>query len=146
MERSEIDKLAYKGKELPENSNIFDEIYWLGMYWLYKVAKLENITNEQAASSKAELTDKLDKYIRQSRPDENLEKLFKDSLIVFANLGVLTGEDLSELTKKSKAELIEIIIRFEATLNGTLKRYNDNIPEIYGNIMAKVRELTSGNE
>ena len=27
MDRTEIDKLAYRGEELPNDSNIFDEIY-----------------------------------------------------------------------------------------------------------------------
>ena len=52
MERTEIDKLAYRGEELPNDSNIFDEIYWLAMYYLYKTATLNNIPAEQAAKAK----------------------------------------------------------------------------------------------
>ena len=51
MERSEIDKLAYRGEELPNDSNIFDEIYWLALYYLYKTATLNNIPAEQAAKA-----------------------------------------------------------------------------------------------
>ena len=81
MERSEIDKLAYRGEELPNDSNIFDEIYWLAMYYLYKTATLNNIPAEQAAKAKSALTQKLDKQIKQSEPNENVIAAFNDCVL-----------------------------------------------------------------
>lgn len=86
MERSEIDKLAYRGEELPNGSNIFDEIYWLAMYYLYKTATLNNIPAEQAAKAKSALTQKLDKQIKQSEPNENVIAAFNDSVRVMREM------------------------------------------------------------
>lgn len=86
MERSEIDKLAYRGEELPNDSNIFDEIYWLAMYYLYKTATLNNIPAEQAAKAKSALTQKLDKQIKQSEPNENVIAAFNDSVRVMREM------------------------------------------------------------
>ena len=117
MERSEIDKLAYRGEELPNDSNIFDEIYWLAMYYLYKTATLNNIPAEQSAKAKSALTQKLDKQIKQSEPNENVIAAFNDSVRVMREMEKFI-RPYAEFEKKSREELIEFIKHMFDVLSG----------------------------
>ena len=45
MDRKDIDQAAFNGKEI-DSPIIADEIYWLGMYYIYKVCKTDNIPTE----------------------------------------------------------------------------------------------------
>ena len=51
MDRKDIDQAAFNGKEI-DSPIIADEIYWLGMYYIYKVCAADNIPTEQAKLSK----------------------------------------------------------------------------------------------
>ena len=117
MERTEIDKLAYRGEELPNDSNIFDEIYWLAMYYLYKTATLNNIPAEQAAKAKSALTQKLDKQIKRSEPNENVIAAFNDSVRVMRQMEKFI-RPYAEFEKKSREELIEFIKHMFDVLSG----------------------------
>lgn len=132
MDRKEIDVAAYNGKEI--NSPIIaDEIYWLGMYYIYKICNADNIPTEQAQIIKRNFTQKVDDIARY-------EQIFLDSLRVMTELDKLIAPE-SELTGLDKSALVEKIIRFQATLNGTLEKHDGEIPELYHRIMEKLEEM-----
>lgn len=125
MTRQEIDKAAYKGTEI-NSPKIADEVYWLGMYYIYKIVAADNIPAEQAKKIKAEFTRRIDTVAQW-------EDIFVDSLGLMSELDKLIAPE-AELTKMDKATLVDKIIRFEALLNGTLKKYDGKIPEMYRQI------------
>lgn len=125
MTRQEIDKAAYKGTEI-SSPKITDEVYWLGMYYIYKIVAADNIPAEQAKKIKAEFTRRIDTVAQW-------EDIFVDSLGLMSELDKLIAPE-AELTKMDKATLVDKIIRFEALLNGTLKKYDGKIPEMYRQI------------
>lgn len=132
MDRKEIDVAAYNGKEI--NSPIIaDEIYWLGMYYIYKICNADNIPTEQAQIIKRNFTQKVDDIARY-------EQIFLDSLRVMTELDKLIAPK-SELTGLDKSALVEKIIRFQATLNGTLEKHDGEIPELYHRTMEKLEEM-----
>ena len=120
MDKQEIDVMAYNGQELPEGSDVFDEIYWLAMYYLYKVAKSDNLPNEQAISVKQKFILMIDKLKSDATLDENVVDCFNASVQQQVELQKLI-EPRAKLKEKSKEELLELIVRFESILNGTLE-------------------------
>lgn len=129
MDRKEIDMAAYKGKEI-DSPVVTEEIYWLGMYYIYKICAADKIPKEQAQSIKAEFVKKIDKLGR-------FEEIFLDSLRVMTELDKLI-EPTSKLPELDKSELVEKIIRFEAVLNGTLVKYDNEIPSMYHKLMKEL--------
>ena len=131
MTRQEIDKAAYKGTEI-SSPKIADEVYWLGMYYIYKIVAADNIPAEQAKKIKAEFTRRVDTVAQW-------EDIFVDSLGLMSELDKLIAP-AAELTKMDKATLVDKIVRFEALLNGTLKKYDGKIPEMYRQIYDELEQ------
>ena len=131
MTRQEIDKAAYKGTEI-NSPKITDEIYWLGMYYIYKIVAADNIPAEQAKKIKAE-------FVRRIERIERWEDIFIDSLGLMSELDKLIAPE-ADLVKLDKAALIDKIIRFEALLNGTLKKHDGKIPEMYRQIYDELEQ------
>lgn len=131
MERSEIDKAAFKGEEI-ESTNLADEVYWLGMYYIYRICRADNISKDNARKIKAEFSKRVDNIA-------DYERIFHNSLWAMVELDKLIAPE-SELLNKSKAELIEKIIRFQTLLNGTLMKCDGEIPQMYDNLMKAAKE------
>lgn len=131
MTRQEIDKAAYKGTEI-SSPKITDEIYWLGMYYIYKIVAADNIPAEQAKKIKSE-------FVRRIETLAQWEDIFVDSLGLMSELDKLIAPT-AELTKMDKATLVDKIVRFEALLNGTLKKYDGKIPEMYRQIYDELEQ------
>jgi hypothetical protein len=132
MTKQEIDKAAYKGTEI-SSPKIADEIYWLGMYYIYKIVKADSIPSEQAKKIKSE-------FSRRIESIEQWEEIFVDSLGLMSELDKLIAPE-AELVSLSKYALVDKIIRFEAILNGTLKKYDGKIPELYHRIYEQLKEM-----
>lgn len=132
MTKQEIDKAAYKGTEI-SSPKIADEIYWLGMYYIYKIVAADNIPAEQAKKIKSEFTKRIESI-------EQWEAIFVDSLGLMSELDKLIAPE-AELVSLSKYALVDKIIRFEAILNGTLKKYDGKIPELYHRIYEQLNEM-----
>ena len=130
MNRKDIDQAAFNGKEI-DSPIIADEIYWLGMYYIYKICKADNIPTEQARAIKQEFVNKVDSVARY-------EQIFLDSLRVMTELDKLISPE-AELKDKSREELIEKLIRFQAILNGTLNKYDGDMPKMYAKLMEEIR-------
>lgn len=130
MNRKDIDQAAFNGKEI-DSPIIADEIYWLGMYYIYKICKADNIPTEQARAIKQEFVNKVDSVARY-------EQIFLDSLRVMTELDKLISPE-AELKDKSREELIEKLIRFQAILNGTLNKYDGDMPKMYDKLMEEIR-------
>ena len=128
MDKQEIDIMAYNGQELPEGSDVFDEIYWLAMYYLYKVAKADNIPKEQATTVKQNLTQKIEKFKRDATVDDLLIKCFNASIQQQLELDKLI-EPRAKLKEKNKDELLELILRFEGILEGTIVRADEELKD-----------------
>ena len=78
MNRKDIDSAAYQGKEI-NSPKISDEVYWLGMYYIYKICKADDIPTEQARKIKAEFVRRIDTLAQW-------EEIFIDSLNVMTEL------------------------------------------------------------
>ena len=128
MDKQEIDVMAYNGQELPEGSNVFDEIYWLAMYYLYKVAKADNMPKEQASTVKQNLTQKIEKFKSDATVDDLLIKCFNASIQQQLELDKLI-EPRAKLKEKNKDELLELILRFEGILEGTIVRADEELKD-----------------
>ena len=132
MDRKEIDIAAYGGKEI-ESPIIADEIYWLGMYYIYKICASDNIPTEQAQIIKRNFVNRVDNISRY-------EQIFLDSLRVMTELDKLIAPE-SKLIELDKPDLIERIIRFQAILNGTLDKYDGKIPYMYHHITEELEKM-----
>lgn len=130
MDRKDIDQAAFNGKEI-DSPIIADEIYWLGMYYIYKVCKTDNIPTEQAKLIKQTFIKKVDDIARY-------EQIFLDSLRVMTELDKLIAPE-AELKDKTAEELAEKIIRFQAILNGTMQKHDDEIPSLYNKLMKELK-------
>ena len=128
MDKQEIDVMAYNGQELPEGSNVFDEIYWLAIYYLYKVAKADNMPKEQASTVKQNLTQKIEKFKSDATVDDLLIKCFNASIQQQLELDKLI-EPRAKLKEKNKDELLELILRFEGILEGTIVRADEELKD-----------------
>lgn len=137
MDRKDIDKAAYNGKEI-DSPIIADEIYWLGMYYIYKVCAADKIPTEQAQVIKRTFTQKVDSIARY-------EQIFYDSLRVMTELDKLIAPE-SKLTELSKADLTEKLLRFQAVLNGTLEKYDGEMPQMYSRLMDDIKEDNDDND
>ena len=130
MDRKDIDQAAFNGKEI-DSPIIADEIYWLGMYYIYKVCAADNIPTEQAKLIKQTFIKKVDDIARY-------EQIFLDSLRVMTELDKLIAPE-AELKDKTAEELAEKIIRFQAILNGTMQKHDDEIPSLYNKLMKELK-------
>ncbi|GEM_PF-836565 len=137
MDRKDIDIAAYNGKEI--NSPIIaDEIYWLGMYYIYKICAADKIPTEQAQVIKRNFTQKVDNIARY-------EQIFYDSLRVMAELDKLIAPE-SKLKELTRQEALEKLLRFQAVLNGTLEKYDGDMPQIYSRLMDDIKEDNNDND
>lgn len=137
MDRKDIDIAAYNGKEI-DSPIIADEIYWLGMYYIYKVCAADKIPTEQAQVIKRTFIKKVDDIARY-------EQIFLDSLRVMTELDKLIAPE-SKLKDLSKQEACEKLLRFQGVLNGTLEKYDGEIPQIYSRLMAEIKEDNDDND
>ena len=131
MNRKDIDSAAYQGKVI-DSPKISDEVYWLGMYYIYKICKADDIPTEQARKIKAEFVRRIDTLAQW-------EEIFIDSLNVMTELEKLIAPD-ADIVKMDKTELVDKVIRFEAVLNGTLKKYDGKIPVMYHRIFEELEK------
>ena len=137
MDRKDIDKAAYNGKEI-DSPIIADEIYWLGMYYIYKVCAADKIPTEQAQVIKRTFTQKVDSIARY-------EQIFYDSLRVMTELDKLIAPE-SKLKDLTKQEALEKLLRFQAVLNGTLEKYDGDMPSMYSRLLEELRDDDDGDQ
>ena len=137
MDRKDIDKAAYNGKEI-DSPIIADEIYWLGMYYIYKVCAADKIPTEQAQVIKRTFTQKVDSIARY-------EQIFYDSLRVMSELDKLISPE-SKLKDLTKQEALEKLLRFQAVLNGTLSKYDGDMPSMYSRLLEELRDDDDGDQ
>ena len=137
MDRKDIDIAAYNGKEI-DSPIIADEIYWLGMYYIYKVCAADKIPTEQAQVIKRTFTQKVDSIARY-------EQIFYDSLRVMTELDKLIAPE-SKLKDLTKQEALEKLLRFQAVLNGTLEKYDGDMPQMYSRLMKAIKEASNDDD
>jgi hypothetical protein len=102
------------------------------MYYIYKICKADDIPTEQARKIKAEFVRRIDTLAQW-------EEIFIDSLNVMTELEKLIAPD-ADIVKMDKVQLVDKVIRFEAMLNGTLKKHNGKIPEMYHRIYEELEK------
>ena len=77
----------------------------------------QSVAAQQAAKAKSALTQKLDKQIKQSEPNENVIAAFNDSVRVMREMEKFI-RPYAEFEKKSREELIEFIKHMFNVLSG----------------------------
>ena len=118
MQKTDLDLIAHKGRPLPKNASPADMLYYYAVRGLYKDYDEEKIGKEQAGENKREITVAVD----------TLQSLAHSNSKIIIELSKLTAPR-RELSKKSKAELLEIINRIEAIVAGLMKEYDGKLPE-----------------
>lgn len=127
MNKKEIEKLAFNSQELDENSDAFDEVYWLGVYYISQLFKAKLTGKEQATYAKQTLYEKILHLQKKSEPDENVIDCFNAGVqeqIEISKL-ILPAEKVDTL---SRDDLLELIARIRAILQGVIDKCDEELP------------------
>lgn len=119
MTKQDIDFLAFYDRPMPDGAGEKDMLYYYAVRALYVEYHAKRLSQSKAGELKARYASYLDRT----------EGLAFSSSKLIAELDRST-EPRANLGKKTKAELIEIITRFEALLMNLSKQYEDDIPEM----------------
>lgn len=129
---NDLNTMAAKGIPMPDGLALYEVVYYKALTLLYGEYHAGRVDVEEAKKQKrqlmkdyAEAAYTLDMWRHGARAAAELNKLVSPE---------------ADLPKKSKRELVEIIVRFQALLNGTMDRYDGEIPKMYEKLIKKVEE------
>lgn len=129
---SDLNTMAAKGIPMPDGLALHEVVYYKALTLLYGEYHAGKVDVEEAKKQKrqlmkdyAEAAYTLDMWRHGARLATELNKLVSPE---------------ADLPKKSKRELVEIVIRFQTLLNGTMDRYDGEIPKMYEKLIKKVEE------
>lgn len=129
---NDFNTMAAKGVLMPDGLALHEVVYYKALTLLYGEYHAGKVDVEEAKKQKRQLMKDyteaaytLDMWQHGARTAAELNKLVSPE---------------ADLPKKSKRELVEIIIRFQALLNGTMDRYDGEIPKMYEKLIKKVEE------
>ena len=129
---NDFNTMAAKGIPMPDGLALHEVVYYKTLTLLYGEYHAGKVDIEEAKKQKrqlmkdyAEAAYTLDMWQHGARAATELNKLVSPE---------------ADLPKKSKRELVEIVIRFQALLNGTMDRYDGEIPKMYDKLMMEVED------
>lgn len=129
---NDFNTMAAKGIPMPDGLALHEVVYYKTLTLLYGEYHAGKVDIEEAKKQKrqlmkdyAEVAYTLDMWQHGARAAAELNKLVSPE---------------ADLPKKSKRELVEIVIRFQALLNGTMDRYDGEIPKMYDKLMMEVED------
>ena len=127
---NDFNTMAARGMPMPDGLALHEVVYYKTLALLYGEYHAGKVDIEEAKKQKrqlmkdyAEAAYTLDMWQHGARLATELNKLVSPE---------------ADLPKKSKRELVEIIIRFQALLNGIMDRYDGEIPKMYDKLMMEV--------
>lgn len=120
MEKSYIDKLAYNGKELPLGEATTEDIlYYNVVYKVYQQAKIKQTPYAEAVEMKNKAVEEFQERLNFYNIGVNLKKAYQRAV----NINILLEKKLqpiANIEKKSKEELIEILLELKRICEGGL--------------------------
>ena len=138
--REDIAKLSLNGQELDEDSNVFDDIYWLGMYYVSQLFKDKKTNKEGAAQAKQTLYEKIQRLKKESEPNDNVIACFNASVQEQAEISklILPAEKVKLL---SRDDLLELVARIRAILQGVIDKCDEELPNFArGGLLPPIKE------
>ena len=114
-----VELMAWNKEPLPKNSTPENIIIYSTARVLYELYNAGKLTKEEAQTMKMVA---ITHY-------ETLKELALSNSKIIKELSKATAPR-AELTKKSKAELLDVIARIEGIVTGLMKKYDDPIPKI----------------
>ena len=137
MDFIKLDKLANApGAVMPENLNIAEQVYFLGMRALYYVANHRLIDIDVAKKEKIDFKGNVDILEAQY-------EIFKQGVKIYNELQKLIAPS-SELKNKSRDELYSILCRIELLNSGVIEEAYEDIPDAWFKLMEvnpKMKEI-----
>lgn len=115
---NEIELMAWNREPLPKKATAETIIVYCIARTLYEQYSAGQLTKEEAQSYKLTA---LTYY-------ETIKELARSNSKIILELAKATAPR-SEMTRKSKAELLDVITRIEAVVMGLIKNHNEKVPE-----------------
>lgn len=129
---NDFNAMAARGMPMPDGLALHEVVYYKSLTLLYGEYHAGRVDVDEAKKQKRQLMEDyaeaaytLDMWQHGARAAAELNKLVSPE---------------ADFPKKSKRELVEIIIRFQALLNGTMDRYDGEIPKMYDKLMMEVED------
>lgn len=134
----QLNTMAAQGVPLEDNADLPDALYYKSLCLLYGEYRRHIISVDEARKQKQKLTkDYIDsKYAIDKYHDSVKAAIELDKLIA-------PESKLKELTRQ---EALEKLLRFQAVLNGTLEKYDGDMPQMYSQLMDDIKEDNNDND
>ena len=134
----QLNTMAAQGVPIEDNADLPDTLYYKTMCLLYGEYRRRIISVDEARKQKLKLTkDYIDsKYAIDKYHDSVKAAIELDKLIA-------PESKLKDLTRQ---EALEKLLRFQAVLNGTLEKHDDDMPQIYSRLMDDIKEDNDDND
>lgn len=129
---NDFNTMAARGMPMPDGLALHEVVYYKALTLLYGEYHAGKVDVEEAKKQKRQL---MKDYTEAAYTLD----MWRHGARAAAELNKLVSPE-ADLPKKSKRELVEIIIRFQALLNGTMDRYDGEIPKIYEKLMMEVED------
>ena len=127
---NDFNTMAARGMPMPDGLALHEVVYYKTLALLYGEYHAGKVDIEEAKKQKRQL---MKDYVEAAYTLD----MWQHGARAAAELNKLVSPE-ADLPKKSKRELVEIIIRFQALLNGTMDRYDGEIPKMYDKLMMEV--------
>ena len=125
-----LNQMAAKGVPMPDEFSLNDKVFYIALEKLYSDYRKKAITAEEAKKTKIKL---VNEYAEITYTFE----LWSSGAKAMLELNKLLSPE-SELPKLSRQQLAEKLIRFQAILNGTMQKYDGEIPKMYDKLMEEI--------
>ena len=134
----QLNTMAAQGVPLEDNADLPDTLYYKTLCLLYGEYRRHIISVEEARKQKLKLTkDYIDSKYAIDKYHDNVKAAIElDKLIA-------PESKLKDLTRQ---EALEKLLRFQAVLNGTLEKYDGDMPQIYSRLMDDIKEDNDDND
>lgn len=129
---NDFNAMAARGMPMPDGLALHEVVYYKSLTLLYGEYHAGKVDVEEAKKQKRQL---MKDYTEAAYTLD----MWRHGVRAAAELNKLVSPE-ADLPKKSKRELVEIVIRFQALLNGTMDRYDGEIPKMYEKLIKKVEE------
>lgn len=128
---NQLNTMAAQGVPLEDNADLPDTLYYKSLCLLYGEYRRHIIDVSEAKKQKNKL---MKDYIDSKYAIDR----YHDSVKAAAELDKLIAPE-SVLKDLTKQEACEKLLRFQAILNGTLNKYDGDMPKMYAKLMEEIK-------
>lgn len=128
---NQLNSMAAQGIPLEDTADLPDTLYYKSLCLLYGEYRRHIIDVNEAKKQK-------NKLIKDYIDSKYAIDRYHDSVKAAAELGKLIIPE-SQLKDLTKQETCEKLLRFQAILNGTLNKYDGDMPKMYAKLMEEIK-------